>query len=128
MGDEHVTIRRTASAGMHGEINVGPTKGRRVRAVPPAAPLEPIVREAAAGKGIHTLLFPSPHGGTVNPKNLSRALNRKAVRLSIKTFRRMKCPCTGMTCATRLPSCSFARGNRSKRLRRGHLEKSLSRG
>ena len=81
-----ITIRRTASAGMHGEINVGPTKGRRVRAVPLAAPLEPIVREAAAGKDIHALLFPGPHGGTVNSKNLSRALNWKAVRKSIKNF------------------------------------------
>jgi integrase len=81
-----LAVRRTASPGLHGELQIGPTKGRRVRDVPLAAPFAPIVREAAAGKGPHDLLFPGPRGGHVNSKNLSRALDWHAFRQSIKSF------------------------------------------
>lgn len=81
-----LAVRRTASPGLHGELLIGPTKGRRVRDVPLAAPFAPIVREAAAGKGPHDLLFPGPRGGHVNSKNLSRALDWHTFRQSIKSF------------------------------------------
>lgn len=81
-----ITVARTASPGLHGELNVGPTKGRRVRAVPLPAPLLPVVAEAMRGKGPHDLLFPGPRGGYVNSKNLSRALKWHAVRDNIKSF------------------------------------------
>ena len=85
--DTHtITVVRTASAGITGGLVVGPTKGRRGRAVPLAAPLVPIVVEAAEGKGAHDLLFPGPRGGYINSKNLSRATDWFAVRESVKQF------------------------------------------
>jgi integrase len=81
-----INVVRTASAGLTGQVVVGPTKGRRGRAVPLAQPLAPIIVEAAAGKGPHDLLFPGPRGGYLNSKNLSRALDWVNVRDSIKTF------------------------------------------
>jgi integrase len=81
-----IRVRRTASAGLHGEVIVGPTKGRRVRVVPMPEPLVPVIREAAAGKGQHDLLFPGPRGGTINSKNLARALDWANIREQIKTF------------------------------------------
>jgi integrase len=81
-----ITIRRTASAGAAGELVVGPTKGRRIRSVPLARPLEPIALEAAEGKGEHDLLFPGPRGGYINSKNLSRALDWHRVRDTVKRF------------------------------------------
>ena len=81
-----ITIRRSAAAGLHGELVVGPTKGRRVRSVPLAAPLVPIVQEAAAGKGPHELLFPGPRGGHLTSKNLSRALGWARARTAVKDF------------------------------------------
>lgn len=81
-----IAIRRTASPGLSGENVVGPTKGRRVRTVPIAAPLLPVVLEAMAGKGPHDVLFPGPRGGRVTSKNLSRALKWHAMRQGIKAF------------------------------------------
>ncbi len=81
-----ITVSRTASPGLTGQLLIGPTKGRRVRSVPLAAPFAPIVREAAAGKEPFDWLFPGPRGGTINSKNLSRALDWFAIRESIKQF------------------------------------------
>lgn len=83
-----INVSRTASPGLTGELLIGPTKGRRVRAVPLAAPFAPIVREAEAGKEPFDLLFPGPRGGTINSKNLSRALDWFNIRESIKRFPR----------------------------------------
>lgn len=81
-----VSIVRTASPGRHGGQRVGPTKGRRGRAVPLAEPLVPILREAVAGKGPHDLVFPGPRGGTLSSKNLSRGIGWPRIRERIKTF------------------------------------------
>jgi len=81
-----IWISRTASPGFQGRMNIGPTKGRRSRRVPIPAQLIPVLREAAAGKGPHDLMFPGPRGGYLNSKNLSRAVNWPKVRESIKTF------------------------------------------
>lgn len=81
-----INVVRTASPGLTGGLVVGPTKGRRGRAVPLAAPLVPIVAEAAEGKGEHDLLFPGPRGGYINSKNLSRAIGWFELRDSIKQF------------------------------------------
>lgn len=81
-----VSIVRTASPGRHGGQRVGPTKGRRGRAVPLAEPLVPILREAVAGKGPHDLVFPGPRGGTLSSKNLSRGIGWPRIRVRIKTF------------------------------------------
>lgn len=81
-----IRVARSASPGLHGELLEGPTKGRRVRAVPLAAPMLPVVSAAMAGKGLHDLLFPGPRGGHVNSKNLSRALKWHRVRDQVKTF------------------------------------------
>lgn len=81
-----INVVRTASPGLTGGLVIGPTKGRRGRAVPLAAPLAPVVREAAEGKGPHDLLFPGPRGGHINSKNLSRGLKWFEVRDSVKQF------------------------------------------
>ncbi|TAM66858.1 MAG: hypothetical protein EPN48_14305 [Microbacteriaceae bacterium] len=81
-----IRVAQSASPGLHGELLIGPTKGRRVRMVPLAAPLLPVVREAMDGKGEHDLLFPGPRGGHINSKNLSRALNWHSIRARVKTF------------------------------------------
>lgn len=81
-----IRVSLTASPGMRGELLIGPTKGRRVRMVPIAAPLLPVVTEALEGKGEHDLVFPGPRGGWVNSKNLSRALNWHGFRDQVKTF------------------------------------------
>jgi integrase len=81
-----INISRTASPGLTGQLMIGPTKGRRVRAVPLAAPFAPVVREAAEGKEPFSWLFPGPRGGTINSKNLSRALDWFNIRESIKRF------------------------------------------
>lgn len=81
-----IRIARTASAGMNGELVVGPTKGRRVRAVPIADPLLPLVFDAMRDKGPHDLLFPGPRGGHINSQNLSRALDWHNVRDQVKIF------------------------------------------
>lgn len=81
-----INIVRTASPGLTGELVVGPTKGRRGRAVPLAAPLAPVLVEATANKGPFDLVFPGPRGGYINSKNLSRALNWFEFRDDIKAF------------------------------------------
>lgn len=81
-----ITVERTASAGLNGELVIGPTKGRRVRTVPLVAQFAPVVREASEGKGPHDYLFPGPRGGVINSQNLSRALVWRSLRLSVKTF------------------------------------------
>ncbi|MET1044905.1 MAG: tyrosine-type recombinase/integrase [Microbacteriaceae bacterium] len=72
--------------GLQRRVCGGPTKGRRVRSVPLADQLAPIVTEAARDKGEHDLLFPGPRGGRISSKNLSRALNWPRVREAVKTF------------------------------------------
>ncbi|MFN3707363.1 tyrosine-type recombinase/integrase [Microcella sp.] len=81
-----VRVSRTASAGVRGEVRVGPTKGRRVRNVPVVDQLLPLLLEAAEGKGAHEYLFTGPRGGFINSKNLSRALDWHSIRDQIKTF------------------------------------------
>jgi integrase len=81
-----IRVSRTASPGFSGELVVGPTKGRRGRAVPLAEPLAPILVEAIEGKGPWDLVFPGPRGGYINSKNLSRALRWFEVREAIKSF------------------------------------------
>lgn len=81
-----INVQRTASPGLTGQLVVGPTKGRRGRAVPLAAPLAALVVEAARGKGPHDRLFPGPRGGYINSKNLSRGLDWFSIRNSVKTF------------------------------------------
>ncbi|MFC0680529.1 tyrosine-type recombinase/integrase [Lysobacter korlensis] len=85
---ESLTIRvaRTASAGFSGQLVVGHTKGRRVRVVPIADPLLPLVLEATRGRSPHDLLFPGPRGGHINSQNLSRALRWHKLRDRIKSF------------------------------------------
>ncbi|WP_373877411.1 tyrosine-type recombinase/integrase [Herbiconiux flava] len=84
--DRTIRVSRTASPGFSGELVVGPTKGRRVRTVPLPEPLIPSVVRAMRGGGPHDILFPGPRGGTINSKNLSRALRWSQVRESVKTF------------------------------------------
>lgn len=81
-----INVVRTASPGLTGQLVVGPTKGRRGRAVPLAAPLAAILVVATAGRGPYDLVFPGPRGGYINSKNLSRALNWFEVRESVKAF------------------------------------------
>lgn len=81
-----IRVAQTASPGLHGELLIGPTKGRRVRMVPISAPLIPVVFEAMDGKLEHDLLFPGPRGGHINSKNLSRALDWHSIRDRVKTF------------------------------------------
>ena len=79
-------VRRTVSPGVGGRMTVGPTKGRKVRAVPLADPLRPVVAEAVRGAGEHGYLFAGPRGGFISSRNLSRALRWPAIRDGIKTF------------------------------------------
>lgn len=81
-----IRVAQTASPGMHGELLIGPTKGRRVRMVPVSNPLLPVVFEAMDGKAEHDLLFPGPRGGHINSKNLSRALHWPSIRNRVKAF------------------------------------------
>jgi integrase len=81
-----ISVSRTASAGLNGEVVIGPTKGRKVRSVPLSAPLAPIVAEASEGRGPHDLLFPGPRGGILNSQNLSRALDWPRIRQAVRTF------------------------------------------
>ena len=86
LAERVIRVAQTASPGMHGELLIGPTKGRRVRKVPICKPLLPVVSEAMRGKTEHELLFPGPRGGYVNSKNLSRALNWHRIRGQVKTY------------------------------------------
>ncbi|WP_349902648.1 tyrosine-type recombinase/integrase [Parafrigoribacterium humi] len=86
LAERVIRVAQTASPGMHGELLIGPTKGRRVRMVPIADPLLPIVFEAMGGKTEHDLLFPGPRGGFINSKNLSRALHWSGIRDQVKTY------------------------------------------
>lgn len=86
LSERVIRVSQTASPGMHGELLIGPTKGRRVRMVPIANPLLSAVSEAMHGKEEHDLLFPGPRGGYLNSKNLSRALNWHEIRGQVKTF------------------------------------------
>lgn len=81
-----IRVSRTASAGVRGEVRVGPTKGRRVRNVPVVDQLLQVLLEASDRKGPHEYLFTGPRGGFINSKNLSRALDWHAIRDQIKTF------------------------------------------
>jgi integrase len=81
-----IRVAQSASPGMHGELLIGPTKGRRVRMVPISDPLVSVVCEAMTGKSEHDLLFPGPRSGYINSMNLSRALNWHRVRDQVKTF------------------------------------------
>jgi integrase len=81
-----INVVRTASPGLTGALVVGPTKGRRGRAVPLAQPLAPTIVEASEGKGPHDLLFPGPRGGYINSKNLSRAIGWFEIRDTIRQF------------------------------------------
>ena len=86
LAERVIRVAQTASPGMHGELLIGPTKGRRVRMVPIADPLLSVVFEAMDGKTEHDLLFPGPRGGYINSKNLSRALHWSDIRDRVKTF------------------------------------------
>jgi integrase len=86
LSERLIRVALTASPGLRGEVLIGQTKGRRVRMVPIAAPLLPVVVEAMEGKGQHDLLFPGPRGGYVNSKNLSRALDWHDLRDRVKSF------------------------------------------
>ena len=81
-----ISVRRTASAGLHGRLNIGPTKGGRTRIAPIPDPFVPEILAAMDGKGEHDLLFPGPRGGYINSKNLSRALDWSNIREQIKSF------------------------------------------
>lgn len=81
-----LSVVRTASPGLRGEVVVGPTKGRRTRTVPIVDQFMPVLQEAAAGKGVHDYLFTGPRGGFMNSKNLSRALNWHGNRALVKSF------------------------------------------
>ncbi|HHY48408.1 MAG TPA: site-specific integrase [Alphaproteobacteria bacterium] len=81
-----ISVVRTASAGLHGEVVIGPTKSRRSRLVPIPDQLVPVLEDAIAGKGQHDPLFPGPRGGVMNSQNLSRALKWQSIRDRIKTF------------------------------------------
>lgn len=81
-----VVVQRTASPGVTGARVIGPTKGRRTRAVPILDGFRPILEEAMAGKGAHEPIFTGPNGGYITSKNLSRALSWHAVRDQVKTF------------------------------------------
>lgn len=81
-----INVQRTASAGAHGEIVIGATKGRRVRNVPVPDPFVPELLAAMEGKGEHDYLFTGPRGGFLSSGNLSRALDWHAHRDSIKSF------------------------------------------
>jgi len=86
LGTLSISVRRTASAGLNGQLAVGPTKGGRTRIAPIPDPFVPEVLAAMEGKGEHDLLFPGPRGGYINSKNLSRALDWQNIRDQIKTF------------------------------------------
>lgn len=86
VSERTISVRRTASAGLSGELLIGPTKGRRVRLVPLPDPMVPLVREASDNKGNYDLLFPGPRGGHINSGNLSRALNWPEIRAFVKEF------------------------------------------
>lgn len=45
-----IRVAPGASPGLHGELLEAPTKGRRVRAMPRAAPMLPVVSAVIAGK------------------------------------------------------------------------------
>jgi len=81
-----LSVSRTASPGVTGKVEIGPTKGRRTRSVPVVDQLVPILHLAAEGKGPHDYLFTGPRGGFVSSKNLSRALHWHAIRDQVKTF------------------------------------------
>lgn len=81
-----ISVSRTASPGLHGELVIGATKGRRARIVPMIEQLVPVVREAAEGKGPHDYLFTGPRGGFINSKNLSRALGWHSIRDQVKVY------------------------------------------
>lgn len=81
-----ISVRRTASAALHGRLSVGPTKGGRTRIASVPDPFVPEVLAAMEGKGEHDLLFPGPRGGYINSKNLSRGLDWMNIRDQIKTF------------------------------------------
>ncbi|GAB3574597.1 hypothetical protein GCM10027406_04860 [Leifsonia lichenia] len=84
-GERTISVSWTASAGETGQVVIGPTKGRRKREMPIVDQLVPILREAAAGKGMHDYLFTGPRGGFLNSKNLSRTLNSHGIRDQVKT-------------------------------------------
>ena len=86
LSERVIRVSQSASPGMHGELLIGPTKGRRVRMVPISDPLLSVVLEAMDGKSEHDLLFPGPLGGYINSKNLSRALNWHRNRDEVKIF------------------------------------------
>lgn len=81
-----IRVQRTASPGRHGEVVVGPTKGRRVRDVPMPEPFVPELLAAMEGKGAHDYLFTGPRGGFLSSGNLSRALDWHRIRDRVKTF------------------------------------------
>ncbi|WP_172978255.1 site-specific integrase [Microbacterium sp. SYP-A9085] len=81
-----LSVVRTVSPGLTGQVVVGPTKGRRTRTVPVVDQFVPILREAEADKGIHDYLFTGPRGGFISSKNLSRALDWHRKRDVVKSF------------------------------------------
>lgn len=81
-----LSVVRTASPGLTGEVVFGPTKGRRTRTVPIVDQILLVLQEAAAGKGVHHYLFTGPRGGFINSKNLSRVLNWHGHRALVKSF------------------------------------------
>lgn len=81
-----IRVSKTASPGRTGEIVVGPTKNGKVRLVPIAPQLLPVVVEACAGKQADDRAFTGPNGGYMTSRNLSRALKWNTRREAIKRF------------------------------------------
>ena len=87
-----IRVQRSVSPGEHGEVVVGPTKGRRVRDVPIPEQFVPDLLAAMDGKGEHDYLFTGPRGGFLSSGNLTRGLNWHAIRDQVKSFPRGERP------------------------------------
>jgi integrase len=97
-----IAVRRTASPGLNGENALGPTKGRRVRAVPIATPPAPDHRRRIARQGGARLSLPWTSRRAHHVKESEPALSSgKQFEGASRYFLPMSVRCTGTICATR---------------------------
>lgn len=96
-----ISISRTASAGASGEFVVGPTKGRRIRLVPLAAPLVPVVLEASEARAITTGCSPGRAAARSTRRTSAARSTGRTCATRSRRSRRGSRRCIGTICGTR---------------------------
>lgn len=84
--EQIIAIERAIKLNLQGQTVVGDTKNHRSRSVPIHPYLEPVLKQALAGKREDDFVFTGPRNGHLTSRNLARAIQWSSWRNSVKKF------------------------------------------